>query len=119
MFDALAALSARTSSLRFPLGLLAVGIVAIGVLLRRRLTGPSHRLPPGPKPLPIIGNVRDFPDGFEATHWAAHKELYGTAKQRPKNYPTYNHCHRDPSVQYRLSEKRSSSSTTSRLPQIC
>lgn len=36
-------------------------------------------LPPGPKPLPVLGNIRDLP-GPEAKqweHWLKHKELYG------------------------------------------
>ncbi|TDZ33333.1 O-methylsterigmatocystin oxidoreductase [Colletotrichum spinosum] len=36
-------------------------------------------LPPGPKGLPFVGNVRDLPkqDTFEAVHWAKFGELYG------------------------------------------
>ncbi|KAL4733293.1 cytochrome P450 [Aspergillus similis] len=36
-------------------------------------------LPPGPKPLPIVGNVRDMPvpGSAEWLHWFKHKELYG------------------------------------------
>ncbi|KAE9963354.1 hypothetical protein EG328_011497 [Venturia inaequalis] len=39
----------------------------------------GYRLPPGPKPLPIIGNFFDLPpnDGPEFLHWIKHKELYG------------------------------------------
>ncbi|KAK6529943.1 hypothetical protein TWF281_009093 [Arthrobotrys megalospora] len=38
-----------------------------------------QRLPPGPKPLPILGNVRDFPpaDVPEFEHWLKHKDQYG------------------------------------------
>ncbi|KAM5350440.1 hypothetical protein ACJ41O_006945 [Fusarium nematophilum] len=41
--------------------------------------GPRRRLPPGPKPLPIVGNMRDFPpEGVpEFEHWLKHKDLYG------------------------------------------
>ncbi|KAL5046488.1 hypothetical protein BDW71DRAFT_181799 [Aspergillus fruticulosus] len=40
---------------------------------------PRAPLPPGPKPLPIVGNVRDMPAPGtpEWLHWLKHKELYG------------------------------------------
>ncbi|KAF4944836.1 hypothetical protein FSARC_14568 [Fusarium sarcochroum] len=39
----------------------------------------QRRPPPGPKPLPLIGNARDFPaEGVpEYQHWLLHKDLYG------------------------------------------
>ncbi|KAI4172112.1 MAG: hypothetical protein LQ343_003760 [Gyalolechia ehrenbergii] len=45
-------------------------------LLKRR---PHHRLPPGPKPLPIVGNVLDLPSKGtpEFQHWFKHKDAYG------------------------------------------
>lgn len=57
------------------------GIVALAsfILLRRLLGSSKGRLPPGPKPIPILGNIRDFPpDGaVEHLHWLKHKDLYG------------------------------------------
>lgn len=38
-----------------------------------------RRLPPGPKALPVVGNIRDFPspDIPEYQHWLKHKDQYG------------------------------------------
>lgn len=55
-------------------------IVLIGYVAYWQSTQKSrHRLPPGPKPLPILGNIKDFPpDGVpEYQHWLRHKDLYG------------------------------------------
>ncbi|TWU71434.1 hypothetical protein ED733_002394 [Metarhizium rileyi] len=37
------------------------------------------RLPPGPKGVPVLGNIRDFPPKGvpEFQHWLLHKDLYG------------------------------------------
>jgi hypothetical protein len=57
-------------------------ILAVGYLVYRQLfskpTLPG-RLPPGPKPLPIIGNLGDLPPAGkpEHEHWLKHKDLYG------------------------------------------
>lgn len=39
----------------------------------------QHKLPPGPKPIPILGNITDFPrDGTpEYQHWLKLKDMYG------------------------------------------
>ncbi|KAF4982478.1 hypothetical protein FZEAL_1903 [Fusarium zealandicum] len=39
----------------------------------------SQNLPPGPKPLPLVGNIRDLPSGDvpEYKHWIKFKETYG------------------------------------------
>jgi hypothetical protein len=40
----------------------------------------APRLPPGPKGLPILGNVNDLPKPgvLECHHWLQHREPYGT-----------------------------------------
>lgn len=57
-------------------------IVLTSYFIYRQLihrTEPRQKLPPGPPPLPLIGNLRDFPpDGApEYQHWLKHKDQYG------------------------------------------
>jgi len=44
--------------------------------------GNGGPLPPGPKGIPIFGNINDLPKPNEQAwqHWLQHKELYGAYK---------------------------------------
>jgi len=49
------------------------------VVYRQTSSAGQRKLPPGPKPLPLLGNVKDFPPAGtpEHLHWLKHKDLYG------------------------------------------
>ena len=56
------------------------GIVTLYVISRLlRGQGNGRPLPPGPKGIPILGNINDMPKPgtLECHHWLQHKELYG------------------------------------------
>ena len=56
-----------------------LGLIGLLVYLQRTRGAPKLSLPPGPKPLPILGNFRDVPPegSLEYMHWLKHKDLYG------------------------------------------
>ncbi|OSS53624.1 hypothetical protein B5807_00518 [Epicoccum nigrum] len=61
--------------------LLLLGII-VAYLVKKLVNSEkhSHPLPPGPKGLPLLGNVNDLPKpggGLEAHHWLKHKDEYG------------------------------------------
>jgi fumagillin biosynthesis cytochrome P450 monooxygenase len=61
--------------------LLALFLLSLGYLLYQLYFRKSVdlKLPPGPKPWPIIGNIMDLPPkGIpEHQHWLKHKDIYG------------------------------------------
>lgn len=63
-----------------PTGLIVLLGIAIAYAIHR-LSRKSHErpLPPGPKGLPLLGNVNDLPKPgvLECHHWLEHKDLYG------------------------------------------
>ncbi|KAF8510748.1 cytochrome P450 oxidoreductase [Gautieria morchelliformis] len=55
--------------------LVAGGVLVLFLLLS--FVFPRRRLPPGPRGLPILGNLLTHPKEYEWLHWAKHKDIYG------------------------------------------
>lgn len=77
------ALSQTTLSVR-P-GVVGILLLLAAFLVRSYAKGLHRRapLPPGPKPLPLIGNIYDLPGeyGYDWLHWEKHRDLYGPISQ--------------------------------------
>ena len=56
------------------------GVLLAVWLVRKVATRQKHfgRLPPGPKPLPVVGNVYQIPKQFEYVQYAEWAKQYGT-----------------------------------------
>ncbi|OAA69925.1 O-methylsterigmatocystin oxidoreductase [Akanthomyces lecanii RCEF 1005] len=55
-------------------------VAVFGYLVYKKSTSKNKsRLPPGPKPLPVLGNINDFPPPgkLEYQHWLEHKDVHG------------------------------------------
>ena len=85
--------------------LLLFAFLGTSIITTRR-KGP---LPPGPKPLPIVGNVTDLPPprSPEFKHWLKHKDAYGPVSSITVMGQTIVLIH-DAQVAFELMEKRSS-----------
>ena len=63
------------------IGLIVLSGIAAAYVINRLLRLNHHKwpLPPGPKGIPILGNVNDLPKPgmLECHHWLKHKDLYG------------------------------------------
>ncbi|KAF9880651.1 cytochrome p450 oxidoreductase [Colletotrichum karsti] len=61
------------------LGVGLISVFVVGALLGVFSNAGRPPLPPGPKGLPVVGNLNDLPKPgiFEANHWVKHKKLYG------------------------------------------
>ncbi|KAF5586798.1 oxidoreductase [Fusarium subglutinans] len=60
--------------------LVTVILASLSFLLAKHISGSKKPpLPPGPKGIPLLGNVRDLPPPgtLEWPHWQSHKEKYG------------------------------------------
>lgn len=70
-------LSATTVDFLIPLVILLTLAFFISHSWQQR--NDSANLPPGPKPLPILGNILDLPPSgtLEYEHWLHHKDAYG------------------------------------------
>lgn len=69
-----------------PAGVALVSIVVVALLIRRKFSGKSAvrslPLPPGPKRLPVLGNLLQLPQVRPWEEYQKMSQTYGTLLQR-------------------------------------
>lgn len=59
--------------------LVAIALYLVFKVASSRRQKTSCVLPPGPRSLPLLGNLGEFPKGAEGPHFGRHKALYGVS----------------------------------------
>ncbi|KAI1119073.1 putative cytochrome P450 oxidoreductase OrdA-like protein [Nemania sp. NC0429] len=100
----------------FVLGVIAVASVKILLVIFQRRPLP---LPPGPKGLPFLGNIADFPpEGeLEWEHWLKHKDTYGPISSVTTFGTTFILIH-SPELALELLEKRSANYSNRQMVEL-
>jgi len=92
-----------------PTNALLLSVAGILYLIYRRFkTRHALPLPPGPKGIPILGNIKDMPKPgmLECHHWLQHKDLYGPISSVTVLGQTFVIIN-DPSIAFELLRDRS------------
>lgn len=83
-------------------------VLSLIVWVRSRVRKSNDPLPPGPRGLPLLGNIKDLPPPgkLESLHWLKHKDVYGPISSVTVLGQTLVFIH-DKNIAVELLEKRS------------
>ncbi|KDQ21270.1 hypothetical protein BOTBODRAFT_618032 [Botryobasidium botryosum FD-172 SS1] len=65
------------------------GLVAVFLIHRWQSSRGLPPLPPGPEPLPIVGNVYRYPRNNELTAFSEWRKIYGISSLAPCRFPSH------------------------------